>query len=111
MNICASAFQGGIPLRRPELRPRCGGGVGREPGAETVAEERVDGSHPGGPDLDRLGEVIVMLEQPGKLAGREVGVQRHPAAFPDLVGPALGLEPVEYLLGALVLPGDDRRER
>ena len=52
-----------------------------------------------------------MLEQPGQLAGGEVGVERHPAPLPDLLGAALRLEAIEDLLGALVLPGDDRSER
>ena len=53
---------------------------------------------------------LVVLEQPRDLAGREVRVERHPAER----GPprrARRLEPVEDLLRALVLPGDDRRQR
>ncbi len=103
--------QRGVPLRRAELRARRGRGVGREAGAQAVAEERVDGAHPSGAGLDRVGDVVVVLKQPGELAGREVWVEGHPASLPDLVGPTLGFEPVEDLLGALVLPGDDRGQR
>ena len=52
-----------------------------------------------------LATAVVVLEQPGELAGREVRVERHAAALAHLVGAPVRLEPVEHLLGALVLPG------
>ena len=100
-----------IPLRRAELRPRCRRGIGGETGAESVAKERVHGSEPRGASLDRLRYFVVVLQKPGELASREVRVEGHPAALPDLLRSPLGLEPIQHLLGALVLPRHDRGER
>ena len=100
-----------VPLGSAELGPRRGRRIGGEPGAEPVAEERVDGAQPQGPGVARPADRLVVLEQPGELAGREVGVERHAAALAHLVGASIGLEPVQHLLRALVLPGDDRGQR
>ena len=100
-----------VPLGRAELGARCGRGVGCEAGAQPVAEERVDRAQPRRARFDRLGHLVIVLQEPGELPRREVGVERHPAELPDLVGAPLGLEPVEDLLRSLVLPGDDRRQR
>ena len=56
-------------------------------------------------------DALVVLQQPGELAGGEVGVERQPAALAHSLGAPVGLERVEHLLRALVLPGHDRRER
>ena len=53
---------------------------------------------------------VVVLEQPGELPGREVRVERQAARF-RIVCRARRLEPVEHLLGALVLPRHHRRQR
>ena len=90
--------QGRVELGRAELGARCGSRVGGEAGAETVADERVDRPHPQRPGLERLRHRVVVLEQPGQLAGGEVGVERHPAALDDLLGIAALLQPVEHLL-------------
>ena len=58
------------------------------------------------PSLHRL----VVLEQPGELGGREVGVERQAAERLDLLLVRRAM-PVEHLLRALVLPDDDRAER
>jgi hypothetical protein len=92
-----------------ELRARSGRGVGREAGAEPVAQERVDGAHPEGSGVARPHHALVVPEQPCQLARREVGIERQAAAAADLL--LAGGEPSEDLLRALVLPDDDRRER
>src|SRR5579859_7694713 len=102
--------QHGIPRRRPELSPRCRRGVSRKAGAEAVAQERIDGPHPQRPASKRTLYAGVVLEQPGELAGREVGIERESALALDLLATAVALEPVQHLLRALVLPGHDRRK-
>ena len=52
-----------------------------------------------------------MLEEPGELPRREVGVERHATALADLVGAPVGLEAVQDLLRSLVLPRDDWGQR
>ena len=52
---------------------------------------------------------VVVLEQPGELRGREVGVEGQAAAALDLL--LAVADAVENLLRALVLPHDDRAER
>ena len=92
-----------------ELGPRGGRGVGGEACAEAVAEERVHRPHPQGASLAGALDLLGVLEQPGELRGGEVGVEGQPARRLDLL---LALaEPVEDLLGALVLPDDDRAQR
>ena len=100
-----------VELGRAELRPRRGRRIGGEPGAEPVAEERVDRAQPQGAGVARPANRLVVLEQPAQLARREVGVERQAAALAHLVRASIGLEPVQHLLGALVLPGDDRGQR
>jgi hypothetical protein len=92
-----------------ELRARRGRGIGREAGAEPIAQERVDRAHPQGASVARSRHAVVVPQQPSELARREVGVERQAAAAADLVlAPG---EPVQDRLRALVLPDDDRRER
>ena len=104
------AEQRGIPLRGTELRPRGRRGVRRESGSQAVAEKGVDRSEPSGARLDRRRDVRVVLQKPGELAGREVGIEGHPAQLGDLISPSLGFQAVQNLLRALVLPRDHRRK-
>jgi hypothetical protein len=103
-----------IPVRltgNRQLSTRCRGGIRGEAGAERVTEPGVDGAESEGPGIARVRDRLFVLDQPGQLAGGEVRIERHAAALPHLLGAAVGLEPVERLLRALVLPGHDRRER
>src|SRR6202007_2572572 len=100
-----------IPLGRAELRTRRRRWIRRESGSEPIAEERVPRPETQRPLLEGTCDGRVALEQPGQLPGREVRIQRHPAALPDLLGTARRLEPVEDLQRALVLPCNDRGER
>ena len=97
------------PVDPLQLRPRGGRGVGGEARAEPVAEERVDRAHPQPAVVAGLLDVVVVAQQPGELGGGEVGVEGQPAELLDLV--LLVGQLVEDLLGALVLPDDDRAER
>ena len=54
-------------------------------------------------------DLVRVLEQPGELGGREVGVEGKAARRLHLLL-AIG-EPIEHLLRALVLPDDDRAQR
>ena len=70
---------------RVQLRSRGGRGVGREAGAEAVAEERVDRPHPQRPRLAALCTTSSCSSSQASLRGREVGVERQPAAALDLL--------------------------
>ena len=83
--------------------------MGGEARAEAVAQERVDRAHPKRAGLARPLHRLLVLEQPRQLGRGEVGVERQAAERADLL---LRLaHPVEHLLGALVLPDDDRAQR
>jgi hypothetical protein len=100
-----------IPPGRAELGSGCGRRVGREPRPEPVAQERVDGAHPERSRAERMLDGDVVLEQPRKLARREVRVERHAAPLANLLAVPARLEPVEHGLRSLVLPGHDRGQR
>ena len=79
-----------------KLCPGRGRGVGRKTGAEPVAQERIDRPHAQRARVTGLRHGLVVLEQPGQLARREVGVQRQAAAAADLL--LIVAEPVQDLL-------------
>ena len=75
--------------RAPRARESCMrdavDGVGREAGAEPVAQERVERAEPQRAGVARGLHRSSVLQHPGQLRGREVGVDRQPAARLDLV--------------------------
>ena len=97
-----------IPVGGSELGAGGGRRIGRKIVAEPVAQERVHGPDPQRSFAEDARDRLVALEQPGDLPRREVGVERHPAAVHHLVSAAGGLDALEDLQRALVLPGDDR---
>ena len=92
-----------------QLGPGRGGRVGGEPGAQAIAEERVDRAHPQGAGVARGRHLVGVLQQPGELGGGEVGIVGKAARLLDRL--LVARQPVEHLLRPLVLPDDDRAQR
>jgi hypothetical protein len=81
--------QARVPIRltrHRELGPRRGREVGGKAGTEPVAQVRVDRAEPQGSALGGVDDALLVVEKPGELARREVGIEGQAA-------PALHLRP------------------